>query len=490
MQTPMDDSFARQVWSELFSDGTPFEILSFLWFRVTDNALLSAFLLMLWTFTLRLALVSFYFSLLYFIVAYIKKRLHKKLSVRANYYSWYLLLFSVVLANLWFNNGFIALPAKLVYESYEHSHINQPDAPFGICLFLFSAIWLMVFIFKLASLARMNQRIKTSMKHMERYDDMEGLAEKAAATLGLRKMPDIWVADYIQTPVSCGVFKKVILLPVDYEEKYTAGELYLLLLHEMTHIRHGDTVKLFIMNLVECFLWLTPAVRLFTKSFKRDAELLCDNRVIGLQESARDTYGNLILKECSYKTARFGFGFSDSYHAIENRLDALYRYKADGRLKLLAIIPAALLLICALSLAFRAEWFEVNPQYSSDFEIRVFDESTGNYVPLPPEVCDGLYVIEDDGIDHLSLRFIDDAVREVAGQYAVDGMISIKAVSDSYAIHTGESDLTYGLNHGDDIEAVKPEIPDDPEFLIIYSAIPLRTRTFAEYVLLWITSKL
>lgn len=447
-----------------------------MWRYIVENGTLSAFFLMLWTFMVKCLLISVYFSLLYCGITRIKEFLYKKMSIHANYYSWYCILFSVVLVNLGISNYIISL-------SYQPLYSWSPNRPyFFLTGCLLSAVWLSVVICKLTALTLLNLKIRKSMKRMESFDDNEGLAEQAASTFGLRKMPDIWVADYIETPVSYGVFKKVILLPVDYEEKYTHGELYLLLLHEMAHIKHGDTVKLCMINLAECFLWITPAMRLFIKNFKRDSEVLCDNCVIGLQSDERDTYGNLILKECVRKNTSFGFSFSDSYHTIENRLDALYRYKdkASGRSKLFAVIPAAVLMICALSYTFRADWFVVNNEYNSEFEVVVFDAGYTDFVLLPTEACAGVYELEAGSI------IVDTKeLYNLTWSYADKGYSEVKISSYNYVAETNAITLCSGSGHLFDIHELAGGQDEYTPFIQ-----KLEQRTPIEYLFLLIASKL
>jgi len=413
---------------------------------------------------------------MYMVITVVKKHLQTKLSAATNYNSWYLLICCIVLANLRFNNGLLMLPAGLLNGA------SSLRAYIFTLLTIIFAVWFIGAFIKLAALMRMSRKIKKSIRHMERYTDNAGIAGWAVSALRLRRTPDIRIAGFIDTPVSYGVFRKTVLLPVNYNEKYTETELSLLILHEMTHIKHGDTIKLFLIQLVECLLWMSPVMGRFTKSFKRDSEILCDNRVISLRSGERDTYGELILKECAYRTARFGFGFSDSYNAVANRLDALYRYKAAERLKWLLIIPIAALMLCVLSFTLRTDWIAVNDRYNADFEFYALDKSTGSYVLLTQEEQNKLYEIEEmDGYQYFT--FNDENLRALAKPYASDGQITIKAVSRNYIVQTGDNDITTGLNSD-------YAISEEPQMISITGWVRLEQRTLAEYLFLLITSKL
>lgn len=475
----MPSEFWQQYWAEAQSSGSFHEMLKFIWSYLTFSDLQTAFFLMLWTLTLRVLLITVYFSITYMAVAFVKKRMQTRLSVTANYNSWVLLIGSVVLANLRFNSKLFVWLTEL------HRGDSLLKAYIFTLLTLVFAAWFIGALIKLAALTRMNRRIKRTIRRMERYVDNAGITEWAVWALGLRRTPDIRIAGFIETPVSYGFFRKTVLLPANYKDKYTDTGLSLLLLHEMTHIKHGDTIKLLLIQLMKCVLWMSPVMGRFIKNFKRDSEMLCDNRVISLRSDERDTYGELILKECAYKTARFGFGFSDSYNAVANRLDALYRYKAPKHLKWLIAIPITALLLCAVSFALRSDWIAVNDRYNADFEFYAYDNSTGEYVLLTPNGQEQLYELEDLN-GSLNIHCNEEMLRELAKPYASDGQIQLMVVSLSYTVASDENDMTTGLGSCWFISEEKQELA----IIVDSSYIQLRQRTFAEYLFLLIASKI
>ncbi len=385
-------------------------------------------------------IVSAYFSLIYCGLRLIKKYLHKKMSVRANYYCWYVLIFSIILANFSFNDF---IKSTFYYLFYSLFYSNKSSAAYGyatVCIL--ATVWVSIVIHKLAVYKRLNYKIKASLKSMERYDDYE-LIKRASILLNLNKNPDVFITGYINAPVSFGIFKKTILLPVNFKEKYSSNEVFLILLHEMAHIKNFDTVKLHMINFVECFLWITPAIRLFSKQFKRDSEILCDNIVMGIRDSARDTYGNLILKECKDRNTTIGFGFSDSYNALSNRLDALYRYQPEnhGRVSIIVVIITVLLLISCVSYFIVGNCLKVN--LNSELKIMLTNAELTNVELLDLDVYDGIYykVTDDDiCIDKLALS-------ELARSFPDGKYDRIYIFSGLYSVHiNAEAPLVRG-NH-------------------------------------------
>lgn len=370
--------------------------IQYIWQLITSSFTLYAFFFMLFMVIIKCLMVSVYFSLIYFGISIIKKHLHTRMSVRVNYYCWYALLFSVILVSL-------GNYKTQLYDLYGMATATPYVYVIGC---VFASVWIVIVICKLTVHIRLNYKIKKSFKSMERYGDDESLLKRAVTLLGLRKNPDIFITEYIDAPVSYGVFKKTILLPFTFKDKYSSDELFLMLLHEMAHIRNFDTVKLRIISIAECFFWVTPAIRLFSKQFKRDSEILCDNLVMGIQDNDRDTYGNLILKECVVRNTTMGLGFSDSYYALSNRLDALYRYKPEKhrRVSITVVIMMAYLIISGVSYFVSSNYLTLN--HNSEFEIMLTNAELTNVERLGSDVCDGIYykVTDDDiCIDKLAL---------------------------------------------------------------------------------------
>lgn len=405
------------------------EAIRYIWQFVTSSTTLFTFFVMIFTIILKCLIISVYFSLIYCGLRLIKKFLHKKMSARANYYCWSVLIFSVILANLGITDSIKLSFYYLFYSSF-YSNVSSAVYVYAAGCIL-ATVWVIIVMHKLAIYVRLNYKIKASLKSMERYDDHEGLLKRASILLSLNKNPDVFITKYIDAPVSYGVFKKTILLPVTFKEKYSSNELFLILLHEMAHIKNFDTVKLHMINLAECFLWITPAIRLFSKQFKRDSEILCDNLVMGIRDCDRDTYGNLILKECVDRNTTIGFGFSDSYHALSNRLAALYRYQPEkhGRVSITAVAIIVLLFISCISYFIVGNCLKINP--NSELVMMLTNAELTNVELLDSDVCDGVYykVTDDDiCIDKLALG-------ELAGSVPDGKYDRIIIFSGLYSVH-------------------------------------------------------
>lgn len=307
---------------------------------------------------IKCLLVSFYCGILFLLMYGIREGLSHKMSVQTIYYSWYTLLLSLPLSNFGWNR-FIKQPLYGGFFSPE----------FGTFCKMTGLLWLIAVTYKTVKFCVVNHKIRSAIKIMEHCSAIDVLARQAAGTVGIkRRNIHLACSDLVSSPASYGFLRQTILLPKDYLTKYTPAELSLLLLHEMFHIKNHDTAKLYILYWVQCFVWIPEKV---CKDFRRDTEMLCDNRVLGVRHGARNNYGDLLLKECSGQNKLHGLAFSDSYCSLQYRIQALYSHRPEQ--KRFAVIRALVVLALMISFAWfyfnPAAWLHINENESTQVEI-------------------------------------------------------------------------------------------------------------------------
>lgn len=306
-------------------------------------------------------LVCVYGALLYGALCLAKAALSKWMSARAHYFGWYVLLLGLPLASAGWND-----PVKVALYACLGAGTGWRMLS-GALL----AAWVVAVVSQLVSQIVLTLKTNRAIHHLPAFCDDGRLQERAMAAVGLKtKRLRILVADFVTSPVSYGVFTKSILLPKDYGSRYLAQEQYTLLLHEMLHLKNRDTVKAFFISLAECFFWILRPLR---GPFRRDTELLCDNRVMGLDGAGPSAYGDLLLKACSPGAAVRGIAFSDSYHTLKYRLEGLFRYKPEPRKAALWAIGLALLPLLSMVYSYLrpAPWLVFDQGYNTQFEIYI-----------------------------------------------------------------------------------------------------------------------
>lgn len=124
-------------------------------------------------------------------------------------------------------------------------------------------------------------------------------------------------------PAAVGVLRPRIVLPADFQSRYTPSEQALMRCHERSHIDHGDLHANAMSALLRCVFWFSPLIHWASMAFRHDQELACDARVIALYPHARRTYGEAMLKtqlavQPSPLVCHWGYG-----HPLKERIEML-----------------------------------------------------------------------------------------------------------------------------------------------------------------------
>ncbi|HET6395944.1 MAG TPA: TonB family protein [Pseudoxanthomonas sp.] len=170
-------------------------------------------------------------------------------------------------------------------------------------------LWLAGALVSAAWLGRQQRRFRRALGPLRRRTD--GLYQSAMATAGL--------------PAVAGVLRPRILLPEDFERRYTAQEQQLVLEHERAHVRRGDLLANALAALLRCLFWFNPLLAFAQARFRLDQELACDARVIARHPRARRQYGEAMLKT-QFDPSPLPLGCHwQARHPIRERIDMLKR---------------------------------------------------------------------------------------------------------------------------------------------------------------------
>lgn len=128
----------------------------------------------------------------------------------------------------------------------------------------------------------------------------------------------------ISSAFLCGVCSPLLVLPAgaDLDEK--------VLLHELLHLKHRDTVWGVIICLFRCMHWCNPLLWYCADQAGNDLESLCDQRVLEyLEREERREYGRILLSMANEKYARMP-GTSSMANGgtnIRRRIEAIARFR-------------------------------------------------------------------------------------------------------------------------------------------------------------------
>lgn len=172
----------------------------------------------------------------------------------------------------------------------------------------------------------------------------------------LRRRPDGLVQSLATRglPAVIGLRPRIVL-PGDFELRYTPVERELVLAHEQVHLRRGDVLATMVFGLLRMLLWFNPLVHLASGRFRQDQELSCDAAVLRLHPRRRRSYGDAMLKSgLADLCPPLGCHWSGS-HPLKERLSMLKLPLVSTHRRLAGISIAAGLALAVSGLAWATQ---------------------------------------------------------------------------------------------------------------------------------------
>lgn len=108
---------------------------------------------------------------------------------------------------------------------------------------------------------------------------------------------DIVATKAVDGPMATGLVNPLILVPHDFEARFTPEQRRLALLHEQLHHKRGDIWASAVALVAASTLWFNPFAWLALGAFRRDMESACDASLLGTAgHAAAPAYAETILR--------------------------------------------------------------------------------------------------------------------------------------------------------------------------------------------------
>ena len=113
----------------------------------------------------------------------------------------------------------------------------------------------------------------------------------------LRALPDgSWRADSsLAGPAVIGALRGRVVLPADFDERYTPLQRELVLRHERVHVARFDLAANLLASALRCLHWFNPLLHYAVGRFRFDQELAADALVLAQRPDARRDYADAML---------------------------------------------------------------------------------------------------------------------------------------------------------------------------------------------------
>lgn len=190
-------------------------------------------------------------------------------------------------------------------------------------------------------------------------DRVSSLLRDCKQMMNVRREVLVVSTPRLGTPALFGFCKPRLLLPEGTLGRLDDGELRMVFLHELAHVRRGDTLLNWVMIFVRALHWFNPLVWLAMRRLRADRELVCDSMVMArLSPGERRAYGNTLIKLLDDFS---GAGFCPSLvpvinnkSEIKRRITMIAKFKSPGRAAVLASV-AVVVALCGFTFTRAAE---------------------------------------------------------------------------------------------------------------------------------------
>ncbi len=148
----------------------------------------------------------------------------------------------------------------------------------------------------------------------------QSLVLKRCASLAKQYSGAIRMLSSGRGPAVAGLVQPVLLLPVDFFERYTTQQQVLMLEHEYQHLRRHDLIWLLLARVYRCLFWINPLVYVAEWYLQLDQELSCDEKVLSTENrTIRLAYGETLLLSAHTKLLFPQVSYSPSFGQIKRR---------------------------------------------------------------------------------------------------------------------------------------------------------------------------
>lgn len=304
----------------------------------------------------------------------LKRLLRNRLSLRFQYYSWYVLLGSLLLSFLpggmlpeLRSVGSVGQQAFAISNASNHTDnaaitgtgwiqdtteliISSENNRFAFTVLMIWMIGVLVLIgvywggnYRLHAIKQ--SATEPSSQIRKRFDECK-------YRLGLSQDIELRQSRFISAPVSFGWRKPTVVLPKGIDG-LSVSELDHVLLHELAHIKHGDLITNYLFCGILALYWCNPFVWIAIRQMRRDREAYCDWAVLNelTGEAERISYGQTILNFAAGSNTRFytANGFCQSKEQLKYRLEQVVGFQRETKWKrLLGRCFAGMLTLAAI----------------------------------------------------------------------------------------------------------------------------------------------
>jgi beta-lactamase regulating signal transducer with metallopeptidase domain len=217
-----------------------------------------------------------------------------------------------------------------------------------------SVVYLVLLVLPLLHFIRNYRYVKVVRKYglTKMHVEWRMFVSKVAAQMNIKKKVQIWVSEFVSSPVTIGFLKPVILVPLAAINHLTPQQLEAVLLHELSHIKRLDYLINLIINFIQTILYFNPFAKAFVKIVEREREKSCDEMVLQFQYDSHEYATALLtLEKANAENKPLAVGAAGNKNDLLNRVELIMgiQRKPVFSFNKLAGLMAGLLCVIALN---------------------------------------------------------------------------------------------------------------------------------------------
>ena len=189
-----------------------------------------------------------------------------------------------------------------------------------------SVLYLVLLIFPLLHFVRNYRYVQVIRKYglTKMKVEWRMFVSRVAAQMNIQKKVQIWVSEFVSSPVTIGFLKPVILVPLAAINHLTPQQLEAVLLHELSHIKRFDYLVNLIINFIQAVLYFNPFAKAFVKIVEREREKNCDEMVLQFQYNSHEYASALLLLEkTNHSPEYFAIGTTGKKNDLLHRVECI-----------------------------------------------------------------------------------------------------------------------------------------------------------------------
>ncbi len=105
--------------------------------------------------------------------------------------------------------------------------------------------------------------------------------------MGLQRQVGLIVSDEVSEPLTFGLLKAVVVLPLHYVSQVPADQLEMILAHELAHIRRRDYLVNLCQSIFDTVFFFNPFYRVLSGIVRDEREYCCDDVAAGIDGDGR-----------------------------------------------------------------------------------------------------------------------------------------------------------------------------------------------------------